>query len=153
MRLSNETIKASQVKNNLYDIEDINEDAASIYMTTTQEVPMKLAVPDKGQREHPLASWAYTYGISSPNILPSETHMFDGEAAREGADKKSEKIVTDPKNFETNQTSAQNNPTATGNPTDPNATNTAGGGTFTIHGEPVGTPDQGQQETNSTNQN
>jgi hypothetical protein len=146
MRLSNETIKANQVKNKLYDIEDINEDAASIYMTTTQEVPMKLAVPDKGQREHPLASWAYTYGISSPNILPSETHMFDGEAARDGADKKSEKIVTDPKDFKTASENAQNNPTATGNPTNTNVTNTAGGGNQVNHSDPTGTQGLGQSE-------
>lgn len=120
MRLSNETIKANQVKNKLYDLEDINEDAASIYMTTTQEVSMKLAVPEKGQREHPLASWAYTYGISSPEILPSETHMFDGEAAKEG-DKKSEKLVTNPADFKSGN--GEENATATGNENQAAATN------------------------------
>lgn len=94
IRLNNETIKANEIKNNLYDVEDINEDAASIYLTTTQEIGLKLAVPDKGQREHPLASWAYSYGVSAPNVLESETHMFDGEQARSGDNKKSDKSTT-----------------------------------------------------------
>lgn len=150
MRLSNETVKASQVKNNLYDIEDINEDAASIYMTTTQEVPMKLAVPDKGQREHPLASWAYSYGISSPEILPSETHMHDGEAAREGPDKKSEKQVTDPANFKTNSTTTQQNATATGNI--PPSNTAAGGETgFSVHDANKNNPAGGNVDSSSTN--
>ena len=96
MRLSNETISAKQAKNKLYDVEDINEDAASIYLTTTQEITMKLAIPDKGDREHPLASWAYTYGITAPSVLPSETHMFDGEQNAAGVDKKSVKQDSDP---------------------------------------------------------
>lgn len=91
MRVSNETITAKKAKSGLYDIEDINEDAASIYLTTTQEVPLKLAIPEKGNREHPLASWAYVYGISAPEVLPSETHMFDGEQAQSGDTKKSVK--------------------------------------------------------------
>lgn len=96
IRLKNETIKANQVKNNLYDIEDINEDAASIYLTTTQEIGLKLAVPDKGSREHPLASWAYSYGVSAPEVLESETHMFDGEQARNADDKKTPKQTNNP---------------------------------------------------------
>lgn len=151
MRLSNETIKANQTKNKLYDIEDINEDAASIYMTTTQEVPMKLAVPDKGQREHPLASWAYSYGISSPEILPSETHMFDGEAAREGANKKSEKQVTDPANFQTNSNSAANNATATGNTTNQPGNSSGNGGEAIIHDGLPNAPGMGQTDQNSGN--
>lgn len=115
IRLSNETLKASKAKSDLYDVEDINEDAASIYLTSTQQVPIKLAIPDKGTREHPLASWAYTYGISSPQTLPSETQMYDGESARGAGDKKSDKLVADPKDYgtqtnNTNQESANNEP-------------------------------------------
>lgn len=95
IRLSNETIKSNKANTELYDIEDINEDAASIYLTSTQEIPLKLAVPDKGNREHPLASWAYTYGISSPQVLPSETNMYDGEQNKASGDKKSDKVNQD----------------------------------------------------------
>lgn len=80
IRVNNEIVSKNKVKTDLYDLEDINEDAASIYLTTTQEIPFALAVPDKGGREHPLASWAYVYGVAAPEVLPSETHMFDGEA-------------------------------------------------------------------------
>ena len=79
IRVNNEIVSKNKVKTDLYDLEDINEDAASIYLTTTQEIPFALAVPDKGGREHPLASWAYVYGVAAPEVLPSETHMFDGE--------------------------------------------------------------------------
>jgi hypothetical protein len=72
--------------------------------------------------------------------------MFDGEAARDGADKKSEKIVTDPKDFKTASENAQNNPTATGNPTNTNVTNTAGGGNQVNHSDPTGTQGLGQSE-------
>jgi len=92
IRLSNETIKANKANNELYDIEDINEDAASIYLTSTQELPIELAVPLKGDREHPLASWAYTYGITAPAVLPSETNMYDGEQNKANTEKKSDKI-------------------------------------------------------------
>lgn len=114
IRLSNETIKANQANTDLYDIEDINDDAASIYLTSTQEVPIKLAVPDKGNREHPLASWAYTYGISSPQTLPSETHMYDGQQNKEKGDKKTDKV---------NQESKQGTPA---NPEIPNEFDTEG---------------------------
>lgn len=121
IRLSNETIKANKAGTELYDIEDINEDAASIYLTSTQEIPLKLAVPDKGNREHPLASWAYTYGISSPQVLPSETNMYDGEQNKTKGDKKSDKVNQDAKPGSNPQGSGQANDTEGGNP--PNQSN------------------------------
>lgn len=128
IRVSNDTVQPKDVKKDIYDLEDINEDAASIYLTTTQEIPFALAVPDKGNREHPLASWAYVYGVSAPNLLDSETHMYDGEQNNNAESKQTPK--------------ASNNPTAPkdGNPaTNTNTTpaNSTSDGGFNNHGGTV----------------
>lgn len=121
IRLSNETVKPNKADKELFDIEDINEDAASIYLTSTQEIPIKLAVPDKGNREHPLASWAYTYGISTPQVLPSETNMYDGEQNKSKGDKKSDKVNQDAKSGSDPRGSEGTFDTEGGNP--PNQSN------------------------------
>ena len=77
MRLSSEVLNPKQAAKQLCDVEDINEDAASVYMTSTQEVPIELAVPEKGDLAHPLASWAHSY-----NIEPFDTGA--GTASKKG---------------------------------------------------------------------
>ena len=77
--------------------------------------------------------------------------MFDGEAAREGANKKSEKQVTDPANFQTNSNSAANNATATGNTTNQPGNSSGNGGEPIIHDGLPNAPGMGQTDQNSGN--
>ena len=102
LRVSNAVVgDKTKVATESYDVEDINTDAASIYMTTTQQIGVDLAVPDKGDKIHPLASWAYTYGIEfNTSIDKAASNLKDGEEARQGKDKKADKQVNSDTQFE-----------------------------------------------------
>ena len=93
MRINNNRGKFDDLESTAYETEDINTDAASMYMTTTQQIPVKLAIPDKGKKAHPLASWAYSIGIefAEPDIEKTAGKAKDGEKARSGPDKTSPK--------------------------------------------------------------
>ena len=102
LRVSNAVVEdKTNVPTESYDVEDINTDAASIYMTTTQQVGLELAVPEKGDKVHPLASWAYTYGIEFNTSIDNITkNVKDGEESRQGVDKKADKQVNSNTEFQ-----------------------------------------------------
>jgi hypothetical protein len=95
LRVNGEVADKTRIPTDSYEVENINTDPASIYLTTTQQVGLDLAVPDKGDKIHPLASWAYTYGIEPINAAYENTSaaVKDGEDSRSGDDKKADKQV------------------------------------------------------------
>ena len=96
LRVSGETADKKKIATDSYEVENINNDPASIYLTTTQQVGLDLAIPDKGDKIHPLASWAYTYGIEPMDVAYENTSagVKDGEDSRSGNDKKADKQVS-----------------------------------------------------------
>ena len=101
-----------------------SKDVCSPFPYRDEEIPFALAVPDKGGREHPLASWAYVYGVSAPEVLPSETHMFDGEQNNNAESKQTPKASNDP------AAPKDGNPQSNTNTTPPNGT---GDGSLNLH--------------------
>jgi len=88
MRVDNDKNTASESENKSYQSEDVNVDATSMYLTSTQQIPIKLALPDGNDLAHPLASWANTYGIElSTDVKKTANKAKDGEDARSGANK------------------------------------------------------------------
>ena len=89
MRVDNGKANFNNLNDTLYDTEDIDEDGASLYMTSTQQIIFDLALPPKGDKAHPLASWAYSIGVTAveTDIVLEVNKVQDGEAAREGEDK------------------------------------------------------------------
>mgnify|MGYP003627546721 FL=1 len=88
VRVDNGRADFDQLPKTAIEVEDINEDATSMYLTSTQQIPLELAIPDKGKKAHPLASWANTYGIEvATDIKKAANKAKDGEAARSGANK------------------------------------------------------------------
>ena len=88
MRVNNSYADFNKLNETLYETEDINTDDASIYMTSKQQINLDLAVPPKGEKAHPLASWAYSigeFGITT-DIEKTANKVEDGEAARTGDD-------------------------------------------------------------------
>jgi len=88
LRVENGRAKVDGPADSSIEVEDINEDATSMYLVSTQQIPLNLAVPDKGKKAHPLASWANTYGIEvyTDGKKMSENAQ-DGEDARSGENK------------------------------------------------------------------
>lgn len=109
MRLSNAKGKFDNIETTIYETENIEEDAASLYLTTTQQIPLKLAIPEKGDLAHSLASWAYTYGVTvSVDAINTAGRAQDGEAARSGDNKTAPKEASNADNFiETTNTEAE----------------------------------------------
>tara|TARA_R110000803_G_scaffold1756_2_gene5713 strand:+ start:6050 stop:7183 length:1134 start_codon:yes stop_codon:yes gene_type:complete len=124
LRVSGTTADRKKVGTESYEVEDINADPTSIYLTTTQQVGLDLAIPEKGEKIHPLASWAYTYGIDP---LDSEYGgaggAQDGEESRNGTDQKASKDVNKEDSFEPSNASGVDElpspPPATNDPNDP----------------------------------
>lgn len=114
----------------IYEREDMQSDPASIYLTTSQQVKFKLAIPEKGDLAHPLATWAYSIGITSfdTDIEKTASNVKDGEAARAGENKTAPKEVSEPANAKEITTAEQ--PPTTGvpdTPTDEDAQNNPAG--------------------------
>lgn len=100
MRLSNAKGKFNDIETTLYETENVEEDAASLYLTTTQQIPIKLAIPEKGDLVHSLASWAYTYGVTvGVEAVNTAGRAQDGEAARSGDNKTAPKEASSADNF------------------------------------------------------
>jgi hypothetical protein len=124
LRVSGTTVDRKKVGTESYEVEDINADPTSIYLTTTQQVGLDLAIPEKGEKIHPLASWAYTYGIDP---LDSEYGgaggAQDGEESRNGTDQRASKDVNNENSFEPSNASGVDElpspPPATNDPNDP----------------------------------
>ena len=113
MRIDNAKGKYDRLSTTLYENEDIQQDAASIYMTTTQVIPAELALPTKGNKAHPLASWANSYGIQVKTDLGKTANKAkDGEDARSGDNKTAPKEASKKEKF-TNPTN-QPGPDETG---------------------------------------
>ena len=89
MRVDNGKGDFNKLNETLYETEDINEDGASLYMTSTQQIYLDLALPEKGDKAHPLASWAYSIGGlgSQSDAQIAANNVQDGETARTGTDK------------------------------------------------------------------
>ena len=88
MRVDNDTNIGSEPAEKSLQVEDINVDAASIYITSTQQLPVDLALPEAGDKIHPLASWGNTYGVSqSTDVKKTANKAKDGEDARSGGNK------------------------------------------------------------------
>lgn len=100
MRLSNAKGKFDSIESTIYETENAEEDAASLYLTTTQQIPIKLAIPEKGDLVHSLATWAYTYGVTvGVDAVNTAGRAQDGEAARSGDNKTAPKEASTGDNF------------------------------------------------------
>ena len=88
MRVDNDKGTFDNLDTDGFGQEAMGEDASSLYVTSTQQIPLELAVPDKGKKAHPLASWANTYGIEvKTDIGKAANKAKDGESARSGENK------------------------------------------------------------------
>ena len=98
-----------------YVTEDLQEDAASIYLTTTQQVKFKLAVPEIGEGDaklaHPLATWAWDLGVvaGETDIENTAGGPSDGETAQSTTKKKSPKEATKTDEIKESDTSSDDN--------------------------------------------
>jgi len=102
MRLSNSKGKFDDIEQTIYETEDIQQDAASIYLTTTQQIPVQLSIPDKGTKTHSLASWAYVNGIEvglGVDAVNTAGRARDGESARSGDNQTAPKEASSSDNF------------------------------------------------------
>jgi hypothetical protein len=86
MRVNGARGNYDDLENTLYEVEDLASDPASIYLTTTQQIQVELALPEKGTKAHPLATWAYEIGITGFVTDASKTtsDTQDGENTRTG---------------------------------------------------------------------
>lgn len=143
MRVNPSRTKYDKINTDLYEREDIQTDPASIYLTTSQQVKFKLAVPEKGELAHPLATWAYSIGITSfdTDIEKTASGAKDGETARTGENKIAPKEASEPSNVK-ELTTAEAEPT-TGVPDTPSEDD--------LQDNPAGyNPVTGQSGVNST---
>jgi hypothetical protein len=76
------------------------------YLTTKQQILVDLAVPEKGGKAHPLATWAYDIGIEAflTDGEQSSNAARDGEEARTGTDQKAPKIAQNSQETKDNTT-------------------------------------------------
>ena len=86
MRVNGARGSFDDLENTLYEVEDLANDPASIYLTTTQQIQVELALPEKGSKAHPLATWAYDIGITGfeSDASKKASGAKDGESARTG---------------------------------------------------------------------
>ena len=119
MRVNGARGSFDDLEGTLYEREDLDEDAASIYMTTTQQIQVDLAVPEKGGKAHPLATWAYDIGIEGflTDGEQSSNAARDGEEARTGSDQSTPKVAENSQETKDNTTAptADNNSDASDN--------------------------------------
>ena len=88
MRVDNDKGTFDDLEESSLTVADLNEDASSLCITSTQQLPLDLAIPDKGKKAHPLASWANTYGIEvKTDAKKTANKAKDGEASRSGENK------------------------------------------------------------------
>ena len=100
MRLSNAKGNYNNIESTIYETENTDNDAASLYLTTTQQIPIKLAIPEKGDLVHSLATWAYTYGVTvGVDAVNTAGRAQDGEAARTGDNKIAPKEASNGDNY------------------------------------------------------
>jgi hypothetical protein len=107
MRVDNDKGSFDDIETSGFAETDLNVDASSLCITSTQQLPIDLAVPDKGKKAHPLASWANTYGIEvKTDAKKTANKAKDGEGARSGENKTAPKEANtgeDLKDENTNQ--------------------------------------------------
>ncbi len=143
MRVNPSRTSIDKIDTEGYEREDIATDPASIYLTTSQQVKFQLAVPEKGDLAHPLATWAYSIGISSfdTDIEKTAAGAQDGETARAGENKTAPKEASEPSTVK-ELTTAEQTPTS-GVPDTPSEDD--------IQSNPAGyNPVTGQSGVNST---
>lgn len=115
MRVNPSKTTYDKVNTEGYETEDIDDDAASIYLTTSQQVKFKLAIPETsgkfGNLPHPLATWAYSIGVTTlaTDIEKTASSVDDGETARASEQKKAPKEAVETADTkETDSTQDQN---------------------------------------------
>lgn len=116
LRVDNGRANFDEPADSSIEVESINEDATSMYLVSTQQIPLELAVPDKGKKAHPLASWANTYGIEvSTDVKKTANKAKDGEDSRSGENKTAPKEanVAEELKDETTDQSATDEPATT----------------------------------------
>jgi hypothetical protein len=115
MRVDNGRNEKGKLEDDAIEVESINEDGTSLYLVSTQQIPLELALPDKGNKAHPLASWANTYGIEVlTDVKKTAGKAKDGEAARSGANKTAPKEGNKAEDVKVNEEP----PSTTASPTD-----------------------------------